>query len=972
MSNRRDHLFPSTSIGRTQGSRIPRTPSHESLTAHPLLSPTTAIPPSPEHAPNANGVPRYVPYTPRQRVAPTAATTGTTAHPGPSSPQADATTKLQLMNLKAAAQNIHLDTGTLGWAILEHLVSSESEPGEWSDIWATVTSGKATLLLPLEQASAHEKITPEFVRDHIALCDDEMHDTAPLITLSGLRGVINSETLIISSSLHPSSKLFHDLLSFQRAPLPRSVSSSTPSRIPNPFASFFGHKATASASSIPLPVPPQAQPASRYICRVDVAAFTINRRVNRKEIGREFSKILRNGVKTSLSSAPEPVPAWAIDKVHEFTAPWYPLIKPLIPRSGNRAEKGSGLMDTGYLINSFGETPEQMSDRLQSFLSELERDLRTWASGGAAQHSKAEEGVGEHEKHEWRIQDVEERIQAILESVERTICSHFYDRLFMQPNSDDASHDEALSSRVAALNKLDLGLDHLDIEVSDPGAASEVNIVVKACGDMLTQLEARQAPGDKTAILVAAHKIVVDGLSRLPPIRLRSEAESKLHKQKHESMEGIGVAPIPPSISGPTELKTDEPAAIPVIVEPGTGIGATDEAVVLPESSDIPQPQEAPSYPVKADPTPISGDVLLPIIIFAVVKSNPSRLVSHLLYAQRFRNQSIGGEESYCLINLLAVAEFLENVDLAALGLGDGSTVVSTADLTPIPLNRSPKLTPEDSPLLPPDAGSLRGRVEQQVDAIAGSANKVITGVVDSSFGILRSLLPNTSPAAAGGETVVGPVRPGLGLLRRESGFSIANIAAALPMPGVGKAKTNGEEVGQQLLVVSRPGSVRSSGQLDGENSDGSEDDAEDESDDESADEDDGDDEDNAPAETGDTRSIKSFESMLSSQRREKNRQRKQAAGRKSLTDRLAHMSRSGLAGLKILDAPPPHGLSANQADTPSSSRPESPALLQLAPPKQRFLECTVDDLRLSEVGELLREYRRLVEGIASVGGFKE
>lgn len=31
----------------------------------------------------------------------------------------------------------------------------------------------------------------------------------------------------------------------------------------------------------------------------------------------------------------------------------------------------------------------------------------------------------------------------------------------------------------------------------------------------------------------------------------------------------------------------------------------------------------------------------------------------------------MGGEESYCLVNLLAVAEFLENVDLAALGLGD-------------------------------------------------------------------------------------------------------------------------------------------------------------------------------------------------------------------------------------------------------------------------------------------------------------
>jgi hypothetical protein len=64
--------------------------------------------------------------------------------------------------------------------------------------------------------------------------------------------------------------------------------------------------------------------------------------------------------------------------------------------------------------------------------------------------------------------------------------------------------------------------------------------------------------------------------------------------------------------------------------------------------------------------------VLLPVIIFSVVKANPARLVSHLLFTQRFRNQSFGGEESYCLINLMAVAEFLENVDLGALGLGEG------------------------------------------------------------------------------------------------------------------------------------------------------------------------------------------------------------------------------------------------------------------------------------------------------------
>jgi hypothetical protein len=63
-------------------------------------------------------------------------------------------------------------------------------------------------------------------------------------------------------------------------------------------------------------------------------------------------------------------------------------------------------------------------------------------------------------------------------------------------------------------------------------------------------------------------------------------------------------------------------------------------------------------------------------MIFAVVKANPSHFVSHLLYTQRFRNQGVGGEESYCLVNLMAVADFLENVDLKALGLGESEKKV--------------------------------------------------------------------------------------------------------------------------------------------------------------------------------------------------------------------------------------------------------------------------------------------------------
>ena len=222
----------------------------------------------------------------------------------------------------------------------------------------------------------------------------------------------------------------------------------------------------------------------------------------------------------------------------------------------------------------------------------------------------------------------------------------------------------------------------------------------------------------------------------------------------------------------------------------------------------------------------------------------------------------------------------------------------STADLTPIPVHRAalesqaPPVSPEGVP------ARFRRGVEQQVDAIAGSANKVILGVVDQGFGVLRALLPSTAadPNAAAAAVPDGPnpdqeaapwnaARPGFGLLRRESGFSIASLAASLPgrdraRSFASTAGTTAEESGQMMVdVSSRPGSVRSVYGSDAESSgeDNGEDDGED------------DDEQERDDDRHDTRSIRSFENMMG-------RATRRRRTRKSLTDRLANMP--GLARL--------------------------------------------------------------------------
>ena len=216
----------------------------------------------------------------------------------------------------------------------------------------------------------------------------------------------------------------------------------------------------------------------------------------------------------------------------------------------------------------------------------------------------------------------------------------------------------------------------------------------------------------------------------------------------------------------------------------------------------------------------------------------------------------------------------------------------STAELTPIPISRpgsdagSPRIA----------QSSLRGRVEQQVDALAGSANKVLTGVVDTSFGVLRALLPGQTPEShvdlstppGDADQSAAPwnvPQSRFGLLRRDTGFSIASIAASLP----GRSKSSQpEESGQQLIdVPSRPGSSRSV--------------RTDEPSEEESDEDDEDEDDEEEGEH-DARSIRSFESMMS-QRSRQARKRKTTGGRKSLADRLASVP--GLARLsQPSDAP--------------------------------------------------------------------
>lgn len=154
---------------------------------------------------------------------------------------------------------------------------------------------------------------------------------------------------------------------------------------------------------------------------VEVAAFTIDRRLVRKDVAKEMNKALRKEVKEALGAAA--LPSWVSDRVHEFTAEWYPFVR-------DKTVGSAG----AYGVAWVGEAPEGAAERVQDFYLGLEQDLRVWGSTFLGRGRGGYDGDGEKSarlEDEKRVReriDSETKIKEVMDTVERTVCSVFYDR----------------------------------------------------------------------------------------------------------------------------------------------------------------------------------------------------------------------------------------------------------------------------------------------------------------------------------------------------------------------------------------------------------------------------------------------------------------------------------------------------------------------------------------------------------------
>ncbi|KAH8803146.1 hypothetical protein F5884DRAFT_804558 [Xylogone sp. PMI_703] len=187
---------------------------------------------------------------------------------------------------------------------------------------------------------------------------------------------------------------------------------------------------------------------------------------------------------------------------------------------------------------------------------------------------------------------LEEKRVALEEAVERRACEKTYQRIWRHRSTQDEEKDEKLRSKTAALSVVGIGLADLGVNLgSDQDGDSskedkeeEVRQWLEGARAELIAMNDEQYPLGKLQHLKAAHKSIVDTLSHFHP------------------------------------------------------------------SS--------------------SADEIMPMLIYTLITSRPEgiNVISNLYFIQRFRCESkIDGEAAYCLTNLEAAITFLETVDLATL-----------------------------------------------------------------------------------------------------------------------------------------------------------------------------------------------------------------------------------------------------------------------------------------------------------------
>ncbi|CAJ2507000.1 Uu.00g081860.m01.CDS01 [Anthostomella pinea] len=195
------------------------------------------------------------------------------------------------------------------------------------------------------------------------------------------------------------------------------------------------------------------------------------------------------------------------------------------------------------------------------------------------------------------------------EGVERRLCEGIYDRIYRHRSTQDEAQDDRLRSKCAALALVGIGPADLGVDLGEPAEEGPEGLAKKQDGIRqyleqarkdLAFMHEKRYPLGKLNYLKAAHKSIVDTLSHFHP------------------------------------------------------------------SS--------------------SADEIMPMLIYTLITMPPENLnvISDSNFIQRFRwEEKLEGEAAYCLTNLEAAITFLQTVDLASLRADEATSGPSKSEVRP-------------------------------------------------------------------------------------------------------------------------------------------------------------------------------------------------------------------------------------------------------------------------------------------------
>ncbi|KAF9974746.1 hypothetical protein BGZ73_001801 [Actinomortierella ambigua] len=744
-----------------------------------------------------------------------------------------------------------LDEGSFGYAMLDKI---QKHPIELADIIRLLVAKKAMLVLPTAPLITDVPLDRAFFEDHSIIVETSQPESL-FVTISGIQGVLQPSNIAIlglasgqdftsrvSDAAGPLKRSFFDTLtksnnntasslnrvqdvkieSTSKGPVIISIDSvgsihailaSTcilrPDVPPAPPTPIVVTPATASTSALPLARSRRSNSRSSSISSV-----------GNQERPALFAT-LRRSTNSSTTSA-----LLSLKEDKDSVVPRTPKIATDLP-----LEWDNMVQDLESFVVRIRKYPHQDMDKYAHDFQRKYDDVRHRFEVYASQ-------TGLNQR--WSDNDYDEMQQW----VEAWLCHELYPVV-------DFLHDEQLQAKIAALNFLDLTLEHLGFVLDSPADVEHIAQVVREGGLELQKLSQFKAPLDKLHVLMSSHRVVVDTLNRDPAVQSKlkeeKEKEKKEDTQKPVEAEGQGekdLPQLPPAIAGTPTSSTaaskrrsiprimmdegfqDKRASIEGARSPrilmdgdendpsnfsafklGTPVDdreATpavtsttpmdDKSEPLNESPKQEEAEVVSAYEDKEEPTveqtateekteeavegsqatldtPIakaeenkasgtsgnnsdavsisgkhySADVLLPLLIFSVVKSNPPNLIANLRFIQRFRVQDqLSGESAYCLTNMMAVVSFLEELDPQALGLSNHVRVMS--DMTDLQQQQQPQASlrlhaghgPSSSaasPLVQLQEGidQTRALGQELVDA-AEEGLKVISDVVQDGY----------------------------------------------------------------------------------------------------------------------------------------------------------------------------------------------------------------------------------------------